>query len=131
VAEIGAFRRCRSARAPMSFLGLVPSEYSSGEQRQRGRITKSSNAHARRLLVEAAWHHQHRRRLSQRITELQALVPPEVFARAWSAQLRLAGRHRALQANGNRATVVNVASARELCGFIWAATTRPVREVGA
>jgi transposase len=124
VAEIGDFRRFGSARELMSFLGLVPSEYSSGEQRHRGRITKSGNAHARRLLVEAAWHYQHRPRVSRRIAGLQELVPPEVFARAWSAQIRLAGRHRALQAKGKRSTVANVAVARELCGFIWAAMTR-------
>jgi transposase len=129
LAEIGDFRRFSSARELMSFLGLVPSEYSSGEQRHRGRITKSGNAHARRLLVEAAWHYQHRPRVSQRAAALATLVPPEVFARAWTAQVRLAGRHRALQANGKRATVANVAIARELCGFVWAAmTSQPLRE---
>lgn len=129
LAEIGDFRRFGQARELMSFLGLVPSEYSSGEERHRGRITKSGNAHARRLLVEAAWHYQHRPNVSKRIAELQAHVPPEVFARAWRAQVRLAGRHRALQAGGKRATVANVAIARELCGFVWAAMThQPLRE---
>ena len=129
LAEIGDFRRFRSARELMSFLGLTPSEYSSGEERHRGRITRSGNAHARRLVVEAAWHYQHAARLSKRISELQAHVPPEVFARAWTAQVRLAGRHRALTAKGKRSTVANVAVARELCGFIWAAmTSQPLRE---
>lgn len=129
LAEIGDFRRFGSARELMSFLGLTPSEYSSGEQRHRGRITKSGNAHARRLAVEAAWHYQHRPRISRRISELQAHVPPEVFARAWTAQVRLASRHRGLQAKGKRSTVANVAIARELCGFIWAAMThQPLRE---
>jgi transposase len=129
LAEIGDFRRFASARELMSFLGLTPSEYSSGEQRHRGRITKSGNAHARRLVVEAAWHYQHRPRVSSRIKQFQAQVPPEVFARSWTAQVRLAGRHRALQANGKRSTVANVAIARELCGFIWAAMThQPLRE---
>jgi transposase len=133
LAEIGDFRRFRTARELMSFLGLVPSEYSSGEERHRGRITKSGNAHARRLLVEAAWHYQHAPRVSKRISELQAHVPPEVFARAWTAQVRLASRHRALQARGKRTTVANVAIARELGGFIWAAMTAqsPREEVAA
>jgi transposase len=129
LAEIGDFRRFGSARELMSFLGLTPSEYSSGAERHRGRITKSGNAHARRLLVEAARHYQHPARVSKRIAELKAHVPPEVFARAWTAQLRLAGRHRALAANGKRSTVANVAIARELCGFVWAAmTNQPLRE---
>jgi transposase len=129
LAEIGDFRRFGSARELMSFLGLTPSEYSSGEQRHRGRITKSGNSHARRLVIEAAWHYQHAPRVSKRISELQQFVPPEVFARAWTAQVRLNRRHRALQANGKRSTVANVATARELCGFIWAAMThQPLRE---
>lgn len=129
LAEIGDFRRFATARELMSFLGLTPSEYSSGEQRHRGRITKSGNAHARRLVVEAAWHYQHGPRVSKRISELQQHVPSDVFARAWTAQVRLAARHRALQAKGKRSTVANVAVARELCGFIWAAMThQPLRE---
>jgi transposase len=129
LAEIGDFRRFGRARELMSFLGLTPSEYSSGEQRHRGRITKSGNAHVRRLLVEAAWNYQRRPRVSKRIAGLQTHVPPEVFAPAWSAQVRLAARHRALQANGKRSTVANVAIARELSGFIWAAMThQPMRE---
>jgi transposase len=129
LAEIGDFRRFSTPRELMSFLGLTPSEYSSGEQRHRGHITKSGNAHARRLLVEAAWHYQHRPRVSKRIAELQAHVPPEVFTRAWTAQVRLSGRHRTLTTKGKRPTVANVAVARELCGFIWAALThQPLRE---
>jgi transposase len=129
LAEIGDFRRFGSARELMSFRGLTPSEYSSGEQHHRGRITRSGNAHARRLLVEAAWHYQRVPRISKRLSGLQAHVPPEVFARAWTAQVRLAGRHRSLQAKGKRSTVANVAIARELCGFIWAAMThQPLRE---
>lgn len=124
LAEIGDFRRFGSARELMSFLGLTPSEYSSGEKRHRGQITKSGNTHARRLLVEAAWHYRLRPSRSNRIAQLQAQVPPELFAHAWTAQVRLAGRHRALQANGKRSTVANIAVARELSGFIWAAMTR-------
>ncbi|MBD0282053.1 MAG: IS110 family transposase [Thermoleophilaceae bacterium] len=129
VAEIGDFRRFASARELMSFLGPTPSEYSSGEQCHRGHITKCGNAHARRLLVEAAWHYQHAPRLSKRISRNEPHVPPDVFARAWQAQVRLIHRHRALTRNGKRSTVANVAVAREFCGFIWAAMThQPLRE---
>lgn len=127
--EIGDFRRFGSARELMAFLGLVPSEYSSGQERHRGSITKSGNEHARRLLVEAAWHYQHRPRLAARQRAQAELLPAEVLARAWRAQVRLNSRHRALTARGKRSTVANVAVARELTGFIWAAMTRqPLRE---
>jgi transposase len=129
LAEIGDFRRFGSARELMSFLGLTPSEYSSGEQRHRGHITKSGNRHARRLLVEAAWHYQHRPNLAKRQRELAPHLPPEVPARAWRAQLRLHHRHGVLRRQGKRSTVANVAVARELTGFIWAAMThQPLRE---
>lgn len=129
LAEIGDFRRFSSPRELMSFLGLVPSEYSSGEQRHRGHITKTGNRHARRLLVEASWHYRHRPRLGRRQRELAPLLPAEVPARAWAAQVRLCSRHAALLRAGKRSTVANVAVARELCGFIWAAMTRqPLRE---
>jgi transposase len=129
IAEIGDFRRFSSARELMSFLGLVPSEYSSGEQRHRGHITKSGNRHARRLLVEAAWHYQHGPRISKRQQQLLPLLPAEVAARAWQAQVRLNHRHLGLQRGGKRSTVANVAVARELTGFVWAAMTdQPLRE---
>jgi transposase len=129
LAEIGDFRRFGSARELMSFLGLTVSEYSSGERRQRGQTTKTGNRHARRLLVEAAWHYQHPPRLSARIKANHGLVPPEALARAWQAQIRLHERHRHLTRNGKLANVATVAVARELCGFIWAAMTRqPLRE---
>jgi transposase len=129
LAEIGDFRRFSSARELMGFLGLVPSEYSSGEERHRGSITKAGNEHARRLLVEAAWHYQHAPRLAARQRAQAELVPPEVLARAWTAQLRLNSRHRALTARGKRSTVATVAVARELAGFVWAAMTQqPLRE---
>ena len=129
LAEIGDFRRFHSPRELMAFLGLTPSEYSSGEERHRGQITKTGNRHARRLLVEAAWHYQHHPRLAARVRAQQELVPPTVLKRAWTAQIRLNGRYRALLAKGKRSTVANVAVARELCGFIWAAMTdQPLRE---
>lgn len=123
LAEIGDFRRFASPRELMSFLGLTVSEYSSGERRQRGSTTKTGNRHARRLLVEAAWHYQHPPRLSTRIKASGELVPPATLARAWQAQIRLHERHRHLVGNGKLPTVATVAVARELCGFLWATMT--------
>ena len=132
LAEIGDFRRFAHPRELMSYLGLVPSEYSSGDQQHRGHITKTGNRHARRLLVEAAWHYQHRPNLSKRIAASREHVPPRVSTRAWQAQLRLHHRHRTLLSHGKRSTVANVAVARELCGFVWAAMTdQPLREEAA
>lgn len=129
LAEIGDFRRFAHPRELMSYLGLTPSEYSSGQQQHRGHITKTGNRHARRLLIEAAWHYQHRPRTSVRAEKLAGHVPPEVTARAWQAQVRLHYRHRALTQNGKRSTVATTAVARELTGFIWAAMNNtPLRE---
>jgi transposase len=129
LAEIGDFRRFAHPRELMSYLGLTPSEYSSGDQQHRGHITKCGNRHARRLLVEAAWHYQHAPRHSQRARALERHVPSEVTARAWQAQVRLNHRHRTLTGHGKRSTIANVAVARELCGFLWAAMThQPLRE---
>jgi transposase len=123
LAEIGDFRRFGSARELMSYLGLVPSEYSSGQQRHRGHITKAGPKEARRLLIEAAWHYRHAPRLSQRQRAAGAELPAAVHARAWQAQIRLRDRHRTLAANHKPATVANTAVARELAGFLWAAMT--------
>jgi transposase len=125
LAEIGDWHRFSHPRELAAYLGLVPSEYSSGDQRHRGHITKTGNQHARRLLVEAARHYQHR----PRRTAADADVPPEVAARAWTAQVRLHHRHRALTSHGKRSTVATVAVARELAGFLWAAMTQqPLRD---
>ena len=124
LAEIGDFRRFATARELMSFLGLTASEYSSGDQRHRGHITKTGPRHARRLLIEAAWHYQHAPRVSQRIAAVQPHVPPDIAERAFSAQVRLHHRHRHLSTHGKRSTVATVAVARELAGFLWAAMTR-------
>ena len=128
IAEIGDFRRFAHPRELMSYLGLTPSEYSSGDQQHRGHITKTGNRHARRLLVEAAWHYQHAPRRSERARALAPYVPEAVRIRAWQAQVRLNHRHRTLIDHGKRPTVANVAIARELCGFLWAAMThQPLR----
>lgn len=129
IAEIGDFRRFAHPRELMSYLGLTPSEYSSGDQQHRGHITKCGNHHARLLLVEAAWHYQHAPRLSARARALAPHTPSAVTTRAWQAQVRLHHRHRTLTGHGKRSTVANVAVARELCGFLWAAMThQPLRE---
>jgi len=115
IAEIGDFARFSHPRELCSWLGIVPSEYSSGDQRHRGHITKAGNHHARRLLIEAAWHYRHAPRLRDRGAQ------PD--ARAWQAQIRLHHRHRHLTDHGKRSTVATVAVARELVGFLWAAMT--------
>lgn len=116
IAEIGDFSRFSHPRELCAWLGIVPSEYSSGQQRHRGHITKTGNQHARRLLVEAAWAYQHRPRRPDR--------GPEPDPRAWQAQIRLHKRYRHLTVErGKRSTVATVAVARELAGFLWAAAT--------
>jgi transposase len=116
IAEIGDFHRFSHPRELCAWLGIVPSEYSSGQQRHRGHFTKTGNHHARRLLIEAAWSYQHRPRRPDR--------DPEPDARAWQAQIRLHRRYRHLTTErGKRSTVATVAVARELAGFLWAAAT--------
>jgi len=108
----------------MSYLGLVPSEHSSGQTRRQGAITKSGSRHARRLLVEAAWHY---RRPPRRGTTLQRRhdgQPAQALAISWKAQQRLHQLwHRLDTQRGKRKTVVAVAVARHLAGFCWAITT--------
>lgn len=119
IAEIGDFARFGHPRELASWLGITPSEYSSGEQQHRGHITKTGNRHARRLLIEAAWHYRHAPR--------RPAKDPQPDQRAWQAQVRLHHRYRHLTQHGKRPTVVNVAIARELVGFLWAAmTTQPL-----
>ena len=129
LAEIGDFHRFASARELMSFLGLTSCEYSSGKRTVRGSITKTGNRHARRLLVEAAWHYRYAPRLSARIRAHKGNCAPEALAHAWQAQIRLHERYRHLTGHGKRSTVAVVAVARELCGFLWATMTeQPLRE---
>jgi transposase len=120
IAEIGDFARFSHPRELAAWLGITPSEYSSGDQQHRGHITLSGNRHARRLLIEAGWHYRHAPRLPA------AGPPPD--ERAWQAQVRLHHRYRHLTEHGKRSTVANVAVARELVGFLWAAmTNQPLR----
>jgi transposase len=120
VAEIGDFHRFSNPGELTSWLGLCPSEYSSGESQHRGHITKTGNGHARRLLIEAAWSYRHTPRRPSR--------GPEPSSRSWQAQIRLHHRYRHLIEQGKRPTVTVVAVARELTGFIWAELTdQPTR----
>ena len=129
VAEIGDFSRFRIAEELMSFVGLVPSERSSGEKRRQGSITKAGNAHLRRLLVEAAWHARLRPKVSYELARRQAGQDPAVLERAWRCQQRLLKRWRRMAARGKPNQKIVVACARELTGFVWAiATDQPLRE---
>jgi transposase len=120
IAELHDFRRFRSARELMSYVGLVPSECSSGERERRGSITKAGNRHVRRLLVEAAWHHRHRPQLSTPLRRRREGQPARVLAIADRAQERLCARYRRMSARGITSPKVIVAMARELTGYLWA-----------
>jgi transposase len=128
LAEIGDLSRFASPRELMGYLGLVPSERSTGDSVKRGPITKAGNRRARRILVEASWSYRHPPRVGrEKQTKVEAASEP-VRAIAWKAQTRLSGRFRALSKKGKRPTIVVTAIARELCGFIWAihrAVTNP------
>lgn len=120
VAELHDFRRFRSPRQLAAYVGLVPSEHSSGDRERRGPITKSGNRHVRRLLVEASWHHRHRPALSRPLRARRAGQPARVLAIADRAQERLAARFRRMSAAGKVHPKTIVAMARELCGYLWA-----------
>ena len=120
VAEIGDFNRFEHPRKLMAYLGLVPSEQSSGERLHRGSITKTGNAHVRKLLTEAAWNYRFGPRVGRQALQRQQNLSEPVKAIAWKAQLRLSQRYRALNLRGVHHNKVCVAVARELAGFIWA-----------
>lgn len=120
LAEIGDLSRFRSPRELMAYLGLVPSETSTGHTIKRGPITRAGNRRARRTLVECAWSYQHPPRVSKAKQVRVAAAPQAVRAIAWKAQLRLCARYRALIRRGKLKTVAVVAVARELAAFIWA-----------
>jgi transposase len=120
VAEVGDMRRFDNPRQLMAYLGLVPSEHSSGSKRRQGAITKAGSPLARRMLVEGAWTYRLPARVSARMRPRLAGLPREVREIAWKAQLRLCARYRRLQAAGKRPQVVVTAIAREMVGFAWA-----------
>ena len=120
LAEIHDFRRFASAPAFMAYLGLVPGEDSSGEKHRRGRITRTGNALVRRLLVETAWHYQHRPSVGVALKRRRTGQPARVIAIADKAQHRLCRRFRKLAAEHKPPAKIAVAIARELAGFVWA-----------
>jgi transposase len=120
-AEIGDFGRFDRAGKVMSYLGLVPSENSTGQSRRQGAITKTGSTHARRLLVEAAWHYRKTPARGVTLQRRQEGQPATVIAISWQAQQRLNRVWRRLDLErGKRRTIVAVAVARELAGFCWA-----------
>ena len=119
-AEIGDFERFARPGQLMSYVGLVPSENTTGQQRRLGSITKTGSGHARRLLVEAAWHYRKRPQVGKTLSERHDGQPPEAIAIAWSAQLRLHRVWDRLEQRAKRRTIIAIAAARELAGFAWA-----------
>ena len=120
LAELGDLTRFASPRELMGFLGLVPSEHSSGGRRRRGGITKTGNGHVRRVLVEAAWSYRFPARKTAHLRRKAQAAPPAVQAIAWAAQKRLCARYWHLYHAGKAKCQVTTAVARELVGFIWA-----------
>lgn len=120
LAETGDLRRYAKASQFMSATGLVASEHSSGDRRRQGGITKTGNAHLRRVLVEAAWHYRHRPSLSPILQRRRANQPLPVLSIARKAEIRLHRKYQRLIARGKRSTQAVVAVARELSGFVWA-----------
>lgn len=121
--EVCDWRRFPTASMFMGFCGLVPSESSSGDRTQRGGITHAGNTHLRTQLVESAWAYKHRPYAGNTLQRRQAGLDPAVVARAWSAQLRLCGKFRRLDARKTNRKIVVTAIARELAGFVWAEMT--------
>jgi len=120
LAEIGDLSRFPTPRELMGYLGLVPSESSTGDTIKRGPITKAGNRRARRILVECSWSYQHPPRVGKEKQEKVAAAPQAVREIAWKAQCRLSARYRALTRKGKLKTVAVTAVARELSAFIWA-----------
>jgi transposase len=120
VAELGDLTRFDNPRQLMKFLGLIPSEYSSGERRQQGSITKAGNTHARRALIEGAWAYRYPAKVSRHLQLRLEQQPKALQDISWKAQVRLCKRYRRLMARGKHANQVVVAIARELVGFMWA-----------
>ena len=120
IAELGDLSRFGNPRQLMAYLGLVPSEQSSGTSIKRGGLTKTGNGAARRLLIEAAWCYRFPARLSRELLLRQEHQPKAIRDTAWKAQLRLCGRYRKLARASKPANVITAAIARELAGFVWA-----------
>ncbi len=126
ITDIGDFRRFATARQFMAYLGLVPSERSSGNKRRQGGITKAGNSHLRRLLVEAAWHYRSYHPSSRDLTERRRGVDPSVLSYANRAGRRLNRKYMHMLLRGKRSPVAVTAVTRELAGFLWGAMTDQV-----
>jgi len=122
-AEVGDFNAFAHASSFMAYVGLVPREHSSGQREWRGSITKTGNAHLRRVLVEAAWAYRHRPAVGAHLRRRQADMPADLVAFSWKTQQRLHARYRTLAAT-KHANVAVVGVARELAGFVWAIATQ-------
>ncbi|AXB80108.1 MAG: IS110 family transposase [Rhodobacteraceae bacterium GWE1_64_9] len=129
IAEVGDLTRFQNPKQLMAYLGLVPSEYSSGSRVHRGRITRAGNAHARTMLVEAGWTYRLPAREERRYRDRVAGLPEDIQAIGWKAQVRLCQRFRRLSATGKPQPKVNTAIARELVGFAWDIARRVQPEV--
>jgi len=120
VAELGDLTRFTSPRQLAAFVGLIPSEYSSGPSRRQGGITKAGNGRARRALIEAAWAYRHPAKVSQHIQTRIDALPKPIQDLGWKAQVRLCKRFRRRTARGKHPNVTVTAIARELIAFMWA-----------
>jgi transposase len=120
ISELGDLSRFTNPKQLMSFLGLIPSEHSSGPRQKRGGITKTGNGHVRRILIEAAWCYRYPAKVSREMQLRQSRLPLVIRDIAWKAQLRLTQRYKQMQGKGKPHNVTVVALARELSGFMWA-----------
>jgi transposase len=120
MAELGDITGFDNPRKLMSYLGLTPSEYSSGDRRQQGGITKAGNGHARRALVEGAWAYRYPAKVSRHLQLRLEKLPAEIQTISWKAQVRLCKRYRQLSLRGKHVNQVAVAIAREMAAFAWA-----------
>jgi transposase len=120
IAELGDLSRFANPRQLMSYLGLIPSEHTTGERRRQGSITKTGNSHARRALIEGAWAYRYPAKVSRHLQLRLEKVPKVIQDISWKAQVRLCKRYRRLMARGKNANQVVVAIAREMAAFVWA-----------
>jgi transposase len=120
VAALGDLTRFETPRPLMHSLGVTPSEYSTGERRRQGGITKTGNTHARRALIEGAWAYRYPAKVSRHLQLRLEKVSKPIQDLSWKAQVRLCRRYRQLSARGKNANLVVVAIARELSAFMWA-----------
>jgi len=120
VAELGDLSRFQNPKELMAYLGLVPSEHSSGESIKRGHITKTGNSYARRVLVESAWTYKHHARITRPLIKRQQELSRSIIQISWKAQLRLCARYRKMIARKKPMQIVVIAIARELAAFMWA-----------